>query len=86
MSTSTMIRYRMDEDLKEKAESVFENMGLTPAAAIRLFYKQTVIKRALPFHPVAEDPFYSVENQEVLAESIRQLDLHRGKRHELIEA
>ena len=86
MSETTMLRYRIDSDLKESAENIFESMGLTPAAAIRLFYKQTVIERRLPFQPVAEDPFWSEENQKVLAESIAQLKARKGKAHELIEA
>ena len=86
MSETTMLRYRIDSDLKESAENIFESMGLTPAAAIRLFYKQTVIGRRLPFQPVAEDPFWSEENQKVLPESIAQLKARKGTAHELIEA
>lgn len=86
MSETTLIRYRIESNLKEEAESVFESMGLSPAAAIKLFYKQTAISRRLPFQPVAEDPFYSEENQRVLAESIAQLNAHKGRAHDLIEA
>lgn len=86
MSETTMLRYRIDSALKDDAERVFESMGLTPAAAIRLFYKQTVIGHRLPFQPVAEDPFYSEENQRILTESIAQLKARKGTAHELIEA
>ena len=86
MSETTMLRYRIDEDLKEEAEAVFKSMGLSPQSAIKLFYRQTVIRKKLPFHPVAEDPFYSEENQRVLLESVNQLIEGKGTSHELIEA
>lgn len=85
MPESAMLRYRIDEDLKEEAEAVFKSMGLSPQSAIKLFYRQTVIRKKLPFQPVAEDPFYSDENQMILLESIEQLKGGRGKLHELTE-
>ncbi len=86
MAESTVLRCRIDENLKEEAEEVFESMGLSPQSAIKLFYRQTVIRRRLPFQAVAEDPFYSEENQRVLLESVEQLRGGRGTPHELIEA
>jgi len=86
MPESTMLRYRIDEDLKEEAEAVFKSMGLSPQSAIKLFYRQTVIRKKLPFQPVAEDPFYSEENQRILLESVKQLIEGKGTSHELIEA
>ena len=51
MPESTMLRYRIDKDLKEEAEAVFRSMvGLSPQSAIKLFYRQTVIMKKLPFH------------------------------------
>ena len=54
--------------------------------AVRLFLKQVVIRRRIPFDVIAEDPFWSDANQRVLAESIRSLEEGKGEQHELIEA
>lgn len=85
MPESTMLRYRIDEDLKEEAEKVFKSMGLSPQSAIKLFYKQTIIRGKLPFLPVAEDPFYSEKNQRILLESVEELRDGKGTPHDLIE-
>jgi DNA-damage-inducible protein J len=38
----------------------------------------------IPFE-VSADPFYSIENQKVLARSIKQLEEGHGMEHELVE-
>jgi DNA-damage-inducible protein J len=49
MSKSAMIRARVDPDLKDRAENLLAQLGLTATTAITLFYKQIVQKRGLPF-------------------------------------
>jgi DNA-damage-inducible protein J len=49
MAKSEMIRARVEPELKHKAESVLENLGMTPTEAITLFYKQITLYRGLPF-------------------------------------
>ncbi len=49
MNKSAMIRARVDPDLKQEAESVFEALGLTTTQAITLFYQQVTWYRGLPF-------------------------------------
>ena len=44
-----MISARIDPDLKQNAESVFEDLGLTASQAITLFYKQVEMAQGLPF-------------------------------------
>jgi DNA-damage-inducible protein J len=44
-----MIRARVEPELKERAESTLEELGLSPTAAITLFYRQIVQHRGLPF-------------------------------------
>ena len=43
------INVRMASRDKELAESIFKKMGLTPTEAIRLFYRQTINNRGIPF-------------------------------------
>jgi DNA-damage-inducible protein J len=42
-------RARIEPKLKEKAENIFKHIGINPADAIRLFYRQTVLRRGIPF-------------------------------------
>ena len=49
MSKSAMIRARVTPDLKDRAEAILEQLGLTATTAITLFYRQIVQQRGLPF-------------------------------------
>jgi DNA-damage-inducible protein J len=49
MTKTAMIRARVDPDLKEDAESVFNALGLSATQAITLFYQQVKWYRGLPF-------------------------------------
>ncbi len=43
------INVRMNDDTKKKAEEVFAKLGITPSAAINLFYNQVIITNGIPF-------------------------------------
>ena len=49
MSKTSMVRARIEPDLKDKAEQVFRKLGLTTTQAITLFYKQVELRNGLPF-------------------------------------
>ena len=49
MQKTAMIRARMEPDLKEHAEQVLAEVGLSPTEAIRLFYRQVSLQGGLPF-------------------------------------
>ena len=85
MATSTL-QIRVDSTLRRQAENFFNGAGLDMSSAVRLFLKQVVIRRRVPFDVIAEDPFWSDANQRVLVESIRSLEEGKGVQHELIEA
>lgn len=46
--TTTNYNVRLDQDLKDRAFSVFESYGLTPSQAIRLFLNQVADTNAVP--------------------------------------
>jgi len=81
---TTSITIRMDENLKKKAESLFEDMGLNMTTAFTIFTKAVVRQGKIPFE-IAADPFYSEANQARLIRSITQLEAAKGKVHDLIE-
>ena len=87
LATSTL-QIRIDSNLRREADALFASTGLDLTSAVRLFLRQSVIRRRLPFEVVSEnpDPFWSEANQRVLRESIDSLERGEGQRHELIEA
>lgn len=49
MSKTAVISARIDPHLKNNAENIFKELGLTVAQAITLFYKQVELQRRIPF-------------------------------------
>ena len=49
MAKTAMIRARMEPELKQEAEEVLADVGLSPTEAIRLFYRQVSLHKGLPF-------------------------------------
>ncbi len=49
MSKSARIEARIDETLKQAAEAVFAQLGLSPSEAIRIFYRQVELHQGFPF-------------------------------------
>jgi addiction module RelB/DinJ family antitoxin len=45
------IRLRIDSDLAQEADMVCREMGITPTAAVSMFFSQMVKLRGLPFRP-----------------------------------
>jgi DNA-damage-inducible protein J len=68
---SDIARTRIDSDLKREAEAVLDEIGLTPRAALELFYTQLIKLRALPFRPSA---FPVLEEYGVTIEQARRAE------------
>lgn len=49
MANESTLEIRMDSDLKEQVESLYEQMGTSFAEAVRIFARQSVRERAMPF-------------------------------------
>ena len=49
MGKTSTISARIDPELKNEAERVFKELGITSSQAITLFYKQVELQRGLPF-------------------------------------
>lgn len=45
---------RIDAEEKKEVEEVCAKIGITPATAAKMFFKQLVKDRALPFKPKAD--------------------------------
>ena len=54
MST-TSITFRLDENLKKQAESLFENMGMNMTTALNVFVRAAVREGRMPFAIVSDE-------------------------------
>ncbi|MCL2120876.1 MAG: type II toxin-antitoxin system RelB/DinJ family antitoxin [Clostridiales bacterium] len=80
------VNIRMDDSLKEKADSLFEELGLNMTTAVNIFVRQVIRQGGIPFEITTKiDPFYSESNLRVLRQSIQDADAGRLTEHELIE-
>lgn len=80
------INIRVDDDLKEDAEKLFNALGLNFSSAINIFISQAVREGGLPFAVTTKtgsDPFYSAENMARLRKSIDQMESTGGTVHEV---
>ncbi len=72
---STSLRIRVDNDLKQASERIFQQLGLTTTEAIRLFLTQVRLRHGLPFRVELEKPFDSHEEDVLLPTAMRQAAL-----------
>ncbi len=80
------ISLKIDDDIKNSAESTLNEIGLSMSGAITIFLKKVAREKRIPFELTA-DPFYSKEN---IAELKRRVnDVNGGKstlkEHDLID-
>jgi len=69
------VNIRIDDALKERAEKLFDELGLNMTTAFNIFIRQTLRQGGIPFKITTNvDPFYSKSNMNVLRESIKEAD------------
>ena len=59
MANTSVIYARIDTHLKENAEHILLQLGLSPSSAIQMFYSQVVLKKGIPFDlriPTSSEP------------------------------
>lgn len=49
MAKEATLQVRMDADLKEQVEALYRKLGTSFAEAVRIFAKQSVQEKAMPF-------------------------------------
>lgn len=49
MANSSAVYVRMDPALKEAAEEILAQLGITSSGAVQMLYKQIILHRGLPF-------------------------------------
>ena len=82
---TAVIQTRVDSALKYDADSFFESIGMDTTTAIRIFLKQVLIQRKIPFEIVQDNSFYSGKNMKALEHSKMQMENGQHSIHELVE-
>ena len=70
--TTTNLNVRVDSDLKNRAEEIFTELGLTMSTALTVFLRQTVRSKGIPF-----EMRLNVPNEETI-EAIQDVNLNRN--------
>lgn len=66
-SAPAKLQIRIDRDLKEAAEGVFQEIGLDATTAVRLFFTKVAQTRSIPFRLKAEPEFSPEAEDRILA-------------------
>ncbi|MFV0497246.1 MAG: type II toxin-antitoxin system RelB/DinJ family antitoxin [Candidatus Fimivivens sp.] len=80
------VNIRLDDDLKSRADVLFDELGLNMSTAVNLFVRQAVRQGGIPFEITTKtDPFYSEANMKVLRKAIQGAERGKLTAHDLIE-
>ena len=83
MAETIDVTIRLDRDVKEQAEMMFNDLGMNLSTAFNIFARQALRQGKIPFE--IYDPFYSERNQARLARSISDAEAGKVTVRELIE-
>ena len=64
MRKTEVYQIRLDSQEKKHAFAVFKQLGITPAQAVRLFFRQVVLTKSIPF---------SIENQNINLDQLNKI-------------
>lgn len=56
ISNAINMSFRVDKDLKKKADELFKNLGMNTSVALNMFLTQSVREQSLPFNPSMNIP------------------------------
>ena len=79
------VNVRIEDELKAKADALFDELGLNMSTAFTMFIKAAIRQNGIPFQ-LNIDPFYCEKNMKALRASILDADTGKLTEHELIEA
>ena len=76
MAKSASVYARIDPDLKEQAEAILAALGIPTSNAIDMFFKQSVLKKGLPFE--VRLPYEMPLNMAALTEEELNEEIEKG--------
>ena len=72
MSDTINVTIRLDREVKERAERMFNDFGMNLSTAFNIFARQSLRQGRIPFE--IYDPFYSIKNQTELSRRIEEVE------------
>ena len=77
---NSLIQARVDSKVKEDAENIMNQLGISLNEAIRMFLMQVIIHKGIPFKPTLKPEYEPNEMlQQVIADVENKKDLTRYK-------
>ena len=85
MANTTAVYARIDTNLKNNAESILSQLGISPTSAIQMFYSQIILHNGIPFElkvpiqkPVAAGSLTREELDNELSKGVMSLQKGNG--------
>ena len=80
---SANIMARVEPEIKEQAENIMEQLGLSASGVINMLYRQIILRKGLPFAvtiptPPALDTMTREEFDAMLGKSLKQAEAGEG--------
>lgn len=77
MATS-IVQFRIDDDLKAQATEIYEKLGLDLSTALRIFLKRSVAVRGIPFSMTLDNDMFqeTAGDNEVMMLSEKLMDVN----------
>ena len=75
------LQVRLDPVIKSETEAVLEQLGLTMTQAVKLFFKQVIMRKSIPFPvviPKTSRVYATQEEEQMIEESL--MSLSKGKK------
>lgn len=74
--TSVSTNIKIDPELKEQAQDLFESLGMNLTTAVNIFLRQSVREQAIPFR--IGEPVPNAETLQAIRDARRGVGLSRG--------
>ena len=78
MANTSAVYARIDTNLKENAENILQQLGISPSSAIQMLYSQIVLTRGIPFdlHLPSKEPtaIGGMSREEIDAELMKGME------------
>lgn len=72
---SSIVQFRIDDDLKVEATAIYEKLGIDLSTAVRMFLKRTVMENGIPFPMTLQKEY----NSAYALQAIKELNAQAAK-------
>ena len=72
--SQTNLTIRIDEGIKQEAETLFNKIGLNMSAAINVFFRQAIREQSIPFELKPYDDYFTDARMNRILRSINQAE------------